>query len=48
MIKIRIYQLLERLFALVAERAENARQHFAICPDCGRNRYTGTPCVNRG
>ena len=20
-------------------------EHFAFCPDCGRNRYTGKPCV---
>jgi hypothetical protein len=43
--KIRIYQSLEVLFKFIAEHAEKARQHFAICPDCGKNRYTGEGCI---
>jgi hypothetical protein len=43
--KIRIYQALETLFSAIAKRAEQARQAVAICPYCGRNQYTGPPCV---
>jgi hypothetical protein len=32
------------LFAL-AERVEDAARHLRRCPDCGRSRYYGRPCV---
>lgn len=35
-----IYQTLQRLSAWL----DNFSQRFAICPDCGRNRYSGEPC----
>lgn len=44
--KVIVYTVLEGLFARLGEWAESARQHFAVCPDCGRNRYTGAPCKN--
>ncbi len=43
--KIKLYQTLERVFSWIAEHAETLRERFAICPDCGENRYTGKPCV---
>lgn len=42
--KVIVYQLLEALFEGLAAFAERAREHYAICPDCGRNRYRGEPC----
>lgn len=45
---IKLLQSLEWLLARIAELAEDARQSVAVCPDCGRNRYTGTACVKGG
>ena len=44
-IQILIYPKLEKLFGVLGSRCEAARQYFAICKDCGANRYTGVPCV---
>lgn len=46
--KIFVYQCLESFFESLGEWAERMRQRFAVCSDCGRNRYTGAPCVNFG
>ncbi len=43
--KVIVYGVLERFFKRVEHAAESARYHFSICADCGRNRYTGAPCV---
>jgi hypothetical protein len=29
----------------LATRLDCLADRFAVCPDCGRNRYTGAPCV---
>lgn len=44
MFKIRVFKALETFFNALG--AEKARQFFAICSDCGRNRYTSKPCVD--
>jgi hypothetical protein len=44
--RVKLLQLVERVLSCLAEWAENARQRCAVCPDCGRNRYSGPPCVN--
>jgi hypothetical protein len=44
-VKRLLFPLLERLFEFIAKHAENTRQYFAICPDCGENRYTGKGCI---
>lgn len=46
--KVWIYSRLERLFARIEDWAGDQRTRFAICPDCGRNRYSGAPCKNIG
>ncbi len=46
-LKVRVYQELEFLFERLSALFETARQRFAICPDCGENRYTGKPCVKQ-
>lgn len=43
--KIKTLQLLEKIFEGLAHTFENLREVCAVCPDCGRNRYTGKPCV---
>jgi hypothetical protein len=43
--RIRIMQALEAVFERLADWAENMRTRVAVCRHCGRNRYTGTPCV---
>lgn len=35
---------LDRVLARIAQHIETARERIALCPDCGRNRYTGRPC----
>jgi hypothetical protein len=44
-IKVAVFQVLEKFFERLEDWAKDKRMHFAICPDCGRNRYTGAPCV---
>jgi len=44
-IKILIYPYLESLFEVIIQLSETLRQRFAICRDCGQNRYTGKSCV---
>ena len=44
--KIKLFQFLEGVLARLGKHIETARQKVAVCPDCGRNRYTGPPCVN--
>lgn len=44
--KIKAYQILEALFSALEQASSRAREHFAICPNCGANRYTGKACVN--
>jgi len=43
--RIRFLQLLESLFESIEHTAGKLREYCAVCPDCGRNRYTGAPCV---
>jgi hypothetical protein len=45
MIRIQVLQSLETIFALVESWASVLRERCAVCPDCGRNRYSGEPCV---
>ena len=45
-VKLWTLQFLEGFFGAVGDWAERMRQRCAICPDCGRNRYTGKPCKN--
>lgn len=46
--RIRILQFAETLLQAVIPHLESLRERVAVCPDCGRNRYTGAPCVNNG
>lgn len=43
--KYRICEFIYQLLRKIAEKINNLSERFAICPDCGRNRYTGKPCV---
>lgn len=43
--RIKLFYALECTFLWLAESFESARQAIAICPQCGRNRYTGAPCI---
>jgi hypothetical protein len=29
----------------LAERIHNVADRFALCPLCGRNKYSGGPCI---
>ena len=33
-------------FGCLSSFINGIADRFAICPDCGRNRYTGAPCKN--
>jgi uncharacterized protein (DUF2235 family) len=37
---------LEAFFRRLENFARDAGERFAVCPDCGRNRYTGQPFKN--
>lgn len=37
---------LERFFTWLSDWAQTMAWRFAVCPDCGRNRYSGRPCKN--
>lgn len=43
--KIKLLQFTENLLIAIIRRLEDWREMVAVCPDCGRNRYTGAPCV---
>ena len=43
--RIRTLQFLEKFFDALQSWAERMRQRCAVCATCGRNRYTGQPCV---
>lgn len=43
--RIKTLQLLETLFERLETACGKMRERCAVCPDCGRNRYTGQPCV---
>lgn len=43
--KIIILQTLERVFGTIASWATAMQERCAVCPDCGRNRYTGMACI---
>jgi len=43
--KIKAFQALERTFGVLADFFNGLRERCAVCPDCGRNRYTGQPCI---
>jgi len=45
-IKIILYEHMEIMFDKLEKFASKMREKFAICNDCGRNRYTGKPCKN--
>ena len=45
-LKVGLYFFLEDVFGNLSEFFGKARERFAICADCGQNRYTGRPCVN--
>lgn len=40
----RIYSFLELKLRSLSRRLGDLAERFAICEDCGRNRYTGAPC----
>jgi hypothetical protein len=42
--KVKVFLLLERLFARLELWAGEMKRRISVCPDCGRNRYTGAPC----
>jgi hypothetical protein len=46
--RIRILQFAEAFLQVIIPQLESLRERVAVCPDCGRNRYTGAPCVNNG
>lgn len=46
-LKVFFYHRLKRLFCKIAARSERAADYFSICPCCGRNVYTGAPCVGK-
>ena len=46
--RIKVLQALESFFQSVETLAGKMREACAVCPDCGRNRYTGQPCVKSG
>lgn len=41
-----IFNLLEKLFDKIENKAGKARELFSICQYCGKNRYSGKPCKN--
>jgi hypothetical protein len=43
--RIKIFQTLETILEKLGEWIETLRQRVAVCSDCGRNRYTGQPCI---
>jgi len=45
--KFFIYELLEHFFGIVERTASRLRERSALCPDCGRNRYSSEPCVGK-
>jgi len=44
-IKVFVFGVLEAALSTLEEFFGDMREAVAICPDCGRNRYTGAPCV---
>ena len=48
LVRIKILQALESFFQGLETMAGKMRERVAVCPDCGRNRYTGQPCVKSG
>jgi hypothetical protein len=44
-LKLKFYPRLESIFSALEQATGAAREYFAICKDCGANRYTGEPCV---
>ena len=44
--RIKTLQLLERILGAIIPVLESWREKVAVCPDCGRNRYTGEPCIS--
>jgi hypothetical protein len=48
MIRLIKYHLCEPIFTRLEKLSvwlDRMAWKFAFCPDCGRNRYTGKPCV---
>ena len=43
-LRIRALSIIERCAKRLASYAECLAQRCAVCPICGRNRYTGAPC----
>lgn len=43
--KIWLFTHIEGFLNTLVNHLETLRCRFAICPNCGRNRYTGEPCV---
>lgn len=43
--RVFILQTLEAALQRLETWAGAMRERVAVCPDCGRNRYTGGPCV---
>jgi len=45
-VKYRLCRPIELLLIWLEDRVIYSHWKFSICPDCGRNRYTGAPCKN--
>lgn len=43
-LKYNVYRFLEMAFRRLEYWAQEMAMKYAICPDCGRNGYTGKPC----
>jgi hypothetical protein len=43
--KVKVFQALERIFAFLGKIFTAWSERCALCPDCGRNRYTGQSCI---
>ncbi len=45
--KVAVYGALYTFLRGIQERAERAADRFKLCERCGRNPYTGAPCVGQ-
>jgi hypothetical protein len=42
--RVRAARILERFFSGLEMLAQRQAMRFALCPECGRNRYSGRAC----
>lgn len=43
--RIKLFNILEHAFSSLERWAQDMRIKTDVCPDCGRNRYYGEPCI---